>query len=379
MNGSEGAPDGTGPVMRRVVGRLAFALFVMAVAFLAGWPVSVEPVAWEAPAPPPLTGPYAPNDRLKAVELVGRGVALGPEATAVDGAGRVVTGTSDGRILRLDPAKGTFETLARTGGRPLGVAFERSGRLIVCDARKGLLALDPSGTLATLATEQGGVRFGFTNDADVAPDGTVYFSDSSDRRSIDATREEVLEHGGRGRLLAFHPDTGKTDLLLSGLQFANGVAVSGDGSYVVVNELSSYRITRYWLAGPKRGTHDVFADNLPGLPDNVTYSPARRAFWVALYSPRVAAVDLLAPHPLLRKLVLRLPLWTQPQPARHAWALAIDEAGRVVENMQDASPGCFAPVTSVLEHDGVLWLGSLERDSLGRIAAPPLPPAAGAP
>ena len=93
---------------------------------------------------------------------------------------------------------------------------------------------------------------------------------------------------------------------------------------------------------------------------------------MALYSPRIGALDFLAPHPFLRKVVLRLPLWTQPQPARVAWALAVDEEGRVALSLQDSSRGAFAPVTSVLERDGVLWLGSLERDSLGRIAAPPL-------
>jgi hypothetical protein len=70
--------------------------------------------------------------------------------------------------------------------------------------------------------------------------------------------------------------------------------------------------------------------------------------------------------------VLRLPRFAQPEPERVAWALAIDERGRVVESLQDASADAFAPVTSVRERDGVLWLGSLERDALGRIAAPPL-------
>ena len=32
--------------------------------------------------------------------------------------------------------------------------------------------------------------------------------------------------------------------------------------------------------------------------------------------------------------------------------------------------GAFAPVTSVRERDGVLWIGSLEGDGIGRLAAP---------
>jgi len=71
--------------------------------------------------------------------------------------------------------------------------------------------------------------------------------------------------------------------------------------------------------------------------------------------------------------VLRLPLWIQPQPKRHAFVLGVDEQGKVVENLQDESPGCFAPVTSAREHAGFLYLGSLELDALGRVRAPPAP------
>jgi len=49
----------------------------------------------------------------------------------------------------------------------------------------------------------------------------------------------------------------------------------------------------------------------------------------------------------------------------------VDEAGRVVEWMEDDSAAPFAPVTSVREHGGFLWLGSLHENALGRIAAPP--------
>ncbi len=104
----------------------------------------------------------------------------------------------------------------------------------------------------------------------------------------------------------------------------------------------------------------------------MTWSRERRAFWVALYSPRIPALDSLAPHPFLRKVVLRLPLWIQPQPAPVAFALSVNEEGNVVENLQDHSPRSFAPVTSVREHGGFLYLGSLEQNALGRLEAPPI-------
>jgi len=351
---------------------LAAALLLLAT-YLLAWPVPIEPSAWQAPPAPARSGPYAPNDRLAAVERIGRGEVDGPEATAIDAAGRVYTGARDGRILRLEPGARTFQLHARTGGRPLGMAVSADGGLVVADAEKGLLSVSPAGQVRVLATGAGGVPFRLTDDVVLARDGTAYFTDASSRIGLGGEREDVLEHAGRGRLLAWRPRTGAAELLLSGLQFANGVALSDDESWLLVNETGAYRITRYWLAGPRKGTAEPFLENLPGLPDNLTWSRERRVFWVALFSPRVPALDLLAPHPWLRKLVLRLPLWIQPQPRRRAMVLAVDESGRVVEWMEDDSAAPFAPVTSVREHGGFLWLGSLHESALGRIAAPPLP------
>ncbi|MFL5261333.1 MAG: SMP-30/gluconolactonase/LRE family protein [Anaeromyxobacteraceae bacterium] len=347
-------------------------------AYLALWPVPIAPVAWRPP-PSPHDPRFAPNDRFRGLARLAAGAVHGPEAIALDSRGRVVTGTADGRIVRLDPESGALQELARTGGRPLGLAFDREGQLYVCDAVRGLLLLTAAGELRTLATQHGGVPFGFIDDVDVAPDGTVYFSDASSRFGIHHDREDVLEHGGRGRLLAYHPATGATELLLSGLQFANGVAVAGDGAYVLVNETGAYRITRYWLTGPRRGRSDVFLDDLPGLPDNLTWSAERHAFWVALYSPRVPALDVLAPYPSLRKVILRVPRFLQPEPAAQGFALAVGEDGRVSEVLRDAGKGAYAPVTSVRERRGVLYLGSLEADGVGRLSAPPLAPAAAVP
>lgn len=344
---------------------------VTAIAWLLLAPVPIEPVAWRAPAPPARTGVLAPNDRLRGVERVGGPDVAKPEATAIDEAGRIHAGLADGRVVRIDPATGKATTLAATGGRPLGMAFDAGGLLYVCDAAKGLLRISPSGEVTTLATGQAGLPFGFTDDVSVAPDGMVYFTDATWRFGVGTYRDDILEHAGTGRLLSFDPRTGQVALVLSGLQFANGVAVSGDGSSLVVAETGSYRLQRHWLTGPRRGTSEPFVENLPGFPDNVTWSADRKVFWVALW-PRVGVVDALAPYPYLRKVVRRLPRWLQPDPATHAWIVAVDEQGRIVESLEWLAPESYFPVTSVRERDGWLWLGSLGQDGVGRIAAPPI-------
>src|SRR5262245_16013284 len=175
--------------------KLPFGLSVVALAILAyllAWPVPVEPVAFSPAAAPALIGPYAPNDRLAAVERLARGVGPGPEDVAFDARGRLYAGYEAGRLVGF-AADGTDpKPLATTGGRPLRRAFDPEGRLIVADARRGLLAVTPDGSVSELARGHGGRAFRLTDDLDVAGDGTIVFSDASSRFGVSDSMAAVL-------------------------------------------------------------------------------------------------------------------------------------------------------------------------------------------
>jgi sugar lactone lactonase YvrE len=347
------------------VSNLVIFILIAVAAYVLLWPVSFEPQAWTPPEAPAMTGVYEPNTALSAVERIGSGVDFGPEDTAFDRQGRIYAGMEHGRIVRFQPDGGGYEGFAETGGRPLGMAFDRSGNLIVADARKGLLSVSPDSQVTVLATEAEGLPFGLTDDVDVASDGTVYFSDASWKHSIDQYVLDGLEHGTHGRLLAYDPASRETRVLLDELSFANGVAVSPDQSYVLVCETWRYRIQRYWLSGPRRGQSDVFVENLPGFPDGVS-SNGEDTFWLALFAPRLSATDAILPHPFLRKVLLRLHL-LNPDPQRFGWVLGLDADGNVTHNFQDPTGTHYAPVTSAEESNGALYLGSLDQDSIGRL------------
>jgi sugar lactone lactonase YvrE len=345
-------------------------LLVLLVAYLLLWPVPIEPVAWDAPEAPALEGRYAINDRLVAITRLGEGVGVGPEDVAVDADGRIYVGYEDGRLVRFDAEGERPEVVADTGGRPLGLAFDPTGSLIVADGHRGLLRVSPSGSIEVLATEAEGVPFGFTDDVDVAADGTIYFSDASSKFGPKMkARDDILEHGGHGRLLRHDPVTGETTVLLRDLQFANGVAVAPDQRSVLVTQTGSYDIVRYWLEGERAGEHEVFFENLPGLPDGMS-SNGRDTYWVALYAPRNRFLDATSGRPLLRKIAFRLPTWLQPQPAPHAFVLGLSLEGEVVHNLQHVGPESFHPITSVEEVGGRLYLGSLTQPAFGVIDAP---------
>src|SRR5690606_28786878 len=120
----------------------------------------------------------------------------------------------------------------------------------VADGYEGLLRVSPGGAVEVLATEAEGVRFGFADDVDVADDGVIYFTDASSKFGpAMKARDDILEHGGHGRLLKYDPASKTTTVLLRGLQFANGVAVAPDQRSVFVTQTGNYDIVRYWLEG----------------------------------------------------------------------------------------------------------------------------------
>ncbi len=331
-------------------------------------PAPIDPAAYQPPSPPALAGVLEPNRDLRSAELLAAGRVRGPEDVAVDGQGRIYAGTEDGRIVRvtLDAGGEAVETFAETGGRPLGLDFDPGGNLIVADGLEGLLSVDAGGRVETLTTEAGGEPFGFADDLDVAADGRIYFSDASSRFGPGAYLYDLLESRPHGRLLRYDPLTGETEVLLDGLYFANGVALSRDEDFVLVNETYRYRITRYWLAGPRAGTSEVFLDNLPGFPDGVS-SNHRGTFWVALFTVRNPLMDRLHPRPLLKGLLSKLPRFLWPKPAPYGLVLAVDEEGRIRRSLHDPGGERVLEVTSAEEAGGFLYLGNLSRGRIARL------------
>lgn len=348
--------------------RLLLLLLIFILAYLLFWPVSIQPYSWQPPAAPALTGIFTPNERLKSVHHQPCLLGTGPEDIAQDSLGNLYGGLQNGVIFKYVPGSETPVVFTNTGGRPLGLHVDRQQHLIVADANKGLLSIDPSGNIRVLATEHGGFPFRFTDDLDIGADGTIYFSDASHRFDQHHYRDELFEHGPNGRLLAYDPTSGTTSLLIDSLRFANGVAVSPDQSFVLINETGRYQILRYWLTGPLRGTADIFIDNLPGIPDGIS-AAVDGTFWVALFTLRNQALDRLLPQPFLRKIVFRLPQAIQPQAAPYSFVLGLDLNGKVIHNLQDPTGG-YAPITSVQEENGILYFGSLSHPDFAWMPAP---------
>jgi len=347
------------------VATLIILILAAALVYLLFAPVPIAPAAWTPPTAPTLTGQYEKNTRLSATQKLSLGEGHKPEDVALDAEGKIYAGFEDGRIMVLQPDGTQPRVFANTGGRPLGLIFDRSGNLIVADAIKGLLSVNKAGEVKLLAADADGERFSCLNDLDAGADGTIYFTEASHKFPMTQHVNDLLEHQPNGRLLALDPQSQKPRTLLRDLYFANGVAVSPDQTYVLVVETGEYRIRRVWLNGPKMGQSDIFIDNLPGFPDGIS-SNGNDKFWLALVTPRQALVDRMLPYPFVRKIVARLPKFIQPGPQRSSFILALDPQGRVVDNLQNDSADCYSQIANVVERNGTLYFGSIGEDTIGR-------------
>lgn len=349
---------------------LASAISVLVLAIILWLIISPGPIDAAAfhPDPPiPLSSRDAASNQLKQAELLALGQVYGPEDVAVDARGYIYAGTQDGKIIRFLPGS-AVQTFAVTGGRPLGLQFDHQGNLIVCDAWKGLLSISPAGNISVLATQARGRPFQFTNDLDIASNGDIYFSDSSRFHQPDYMLD-ALEARAHGRLLRYRPGSGDVEQLADGLYFANGVALSQDESFVIVNETFRYRISRYWLKGEKQGEMDIFADHLPGFPDGAT-ADRQGTFWVAMPTLRNPQLDRYHSLPWLKNIIARLPRSLAPQPARYGLVMAFDEAGNIITSLHDSDGSHLQEITAVEPIGRQLYLGSLHNDRIGRYTLP---------
>lgn len=302
-----------------------------------------------------------------AIPVPGPGAEDVVVATSGPDEGSVFTGTADGVIFRVSHDGRKVDRVAHTGGRPLGIEFAPDGRLLVCDAQRGLLWVDPSsGHLDVITEDVGGLPMKFCNNGAIGSDGTLWWSDSSTKFGIDRWKDDFVRNTRTGRLLRRTPD-GVVTTVLDGLAFANGVALSAAEDFVCVAETGARTVVRHWISGPNKGMRDRLCTDLPGYPDNISRG-TDGLIWISIASPTDPLVERLQQAPMaLRRLATALPEAVQPKPKETVRAVAYDERGKLVHDVdiRPAEHGAsYHMVTGVREHDGRLWMGSLHEPAI---------------
>ncbi|HUL04694.1 MAG TPA: SMP-30/gluconolactonase/LRE family protein, partial [Candidatus Acidoferrum sp.] len=270
------------------------------------------------------------------------------------------------------------------GGFPLGLAFDRAGNLISCVGAMGLYSISKTGEVTKLSAETqrswtsivDDARLRDPNDCDIAPDGRIFFTDSTTRYDAHEWAVDSIESRPTGRLLCYDPKTGKTTTVLGNLRYANGVCLAHDGKSLFLAESWACRVHRYWFDGPKAGTFECVIRDMPGYPDNINRASDGN-YWMAWLGMRTPSFDLALRHPGMRKRMTRqLPQdeWLFPN-INTGGVVKFDESGRIVETLGDLTGVSHPMVTSMREHKGWLYVGGILNNRVGRYRIPGADPA----
>ncbi|XP_012272003.1 adipocyte plasma membrane-associated protein [Orussus abietinus] len=384
--------------------------FLAAVTFIPGLPPDVEFSEYSIVKPKDLPNHLASNDRLNDAEILFTGKLKGAEAFDSYG-DELYSGIYGGHVIKFD--RNRFDPVTKFGkacedfwelikcGRPLGLKFDKHGALYVADAYYGIFKVDVrTGKYEKIVDPnvpiKGKVPRIF-NYVDVASNGDLYWSDSSSDFSLHDGFYSMFT-APSGRLIRYNAATKKNEVLIENLLFANGVKLSHDESFVIVAETFRSRIMKYNIKGPKTGQREVFAEGLPGLPDNI-HSDGGKGFLVALVStadtehPQI--VQSLTPHPYIRKLITRLVTLAEApfklledvypnyysrrivymigsfEPlnglfGKKVTVLRLDETGKIIDALH-STDGKISTISSAFIHKGYLWLGSPHNEFIARV------------
>ncbi|MCB1342166.1 MAG: SMP-30/gluconolactonase/LRE family protein [Pseudooceanicola sp.] len=341
--------------------------------------VYVSPTFMDLPAAPETDegSIYAVNDKLHPVEKIGLDAIDGPEDVILDEDDNIYAGNRTGDIIRFfAPDYTRQEVYAHTGGRPLGMAFDRAGNLLVCIGGMGLYRITKAREVERLTDETNrswlsvidDSRLRLADDLDIAPDGRVFFSEATVRYEMHEWPVDCLESRGNGRIICYDPNKGKTHTVLKNLVFPNGICMSHDGQSFFFAETWGCRVSRYYFDGPKAGTVEVVIPDLPGYPDNINRA-SDGTYWLAIVGMRTPSLDLAMRMPGFRRRMAR-------RIAPDEWLYAnintgcvvrFDETGRVLETLWDKGGENHPMITSMREHKGHLYIGGINNNRIGRL------------
>ncbi|KAH7857895.1 hypothetical protein Vadar_017666 [Vaccinium darrowii] len=285
-------------------------------------PITPDPLE----LPPAYSASLLPtNSQLQRVIKLGEGLLDRPEDVCVDKNGVLYTATRDGWIKRFH-RNGSWEDWRRIQSDALlGLKITKEGSVIVCDAEKGLLKFGEDG-VTVLASQR------FANDVVEASDGSLYFSVASTKFGIHDWFFDVLEAKPHGQLLKF-------------------------------------RCLKYWLSGEGKGKTEIFVDNLPGGPDNIKLAPDG-SFWIALLQLTSGGLEYVHTSRALKHLVATFPKLLERVKGMHMKATIVNVApdGRIIRSFDDPDGAVMSFVTSALEFENHLYLGSLNSNFVGKLS-----------
>ena len=339
---------------------------------------ALNPLAYEPETIPAFEGVTQLNEKLLNSEKIQLDGWFGPEDILFDRLGNLYTGVhtkdfSDGRILKID-SSGKVEEFYNSGSWVAGLHFDKEQNLIALSHKQGLISISPTKEVNVLAaTDAQGKPFLIPNGLDIADDGMMYFSNTSEISSynIKYGRKVVMEMKPLGGLYRYNPKTRKIKTLIKGTYFGNGVVVSKDQKYLLMVETTKYRVVKYWLSGKKVGQTEIFIDNLPGFPNGISIREDG-SYWLGYSTKRNEALDKIHPKKGMKKLIYGLPEFMQPKAETFGMVMNISEEGAIIESLFDTKGAVLPEAGAVKEFNGHLYIGGDVLPYIGKYKLSPI-------
>ena len=324
---------------------------------------ALKPLAYQPEVIPAFEGTTQLNDNLVSSEKIQLDGWFGPEDILFDSLGNLYTGVhnadfSDGRILKIDPS-GNVEEFYNSGSWVAGLHFDKKQNLIALSHKQGLISISPMKEVKVLAkTDANGKPFLIPNGLDIADNGIMYFSNTSEISSytIKYGRKIIMEMKPLGGLYSYNPETKEIKTLIEGTYFGNGVVISKDQDYLLMVETTKYRVLKYWLSGAKAGQTEIFIDNLPGFPNGISIREDG-SYWLGFSTKRNEALDKIHSKKGMKKFIYSLPEFMQPKAETFGMVMNISKEGKIIESLFDTNGTVLPEAGAVKEFNGHLYIG----------------------
>ena len=193
-----------------------------------------------------------------------------PEGLAIDGNGDLWAGGEAGQLYRIRGK--SVEVVAQLGGFCLGITISPEQEIVVCNAGLHCVQyVDRAGKVLRTIDRAGGSSLKNPNFSVFDEEGNLYFSDSG------------TWNGGDGHVYCVRPN-GQVEHVAGPFLFANGLALSADGSSLFVAESQRDCVTRIELErAASAGAREVYASGLQRIPDGLALD-AEGALYVTCYA-----------------------------------------------------------------------------------------------
>lgn len=347
----------------------------------------------------PFEGVLQANNLLSDAGYIGHGKLRGPECLAIHKDGSMYTGLVSGWIVRVDTKTNTIHKVVLIGdekdqaicddfsphtpshqscGAPLGVRFHPNNpdMLYATDVYYGLVKIDVKLGTKKIILGVNDTRFNdlpmkFPDDLDIDGD-IIYFIDSSYEHGFNEAMDEHIEALPRGRLFSYNEKTDDLEMIADNLYFPNGLQLMPNKREILINENTMSRIIKVHLTGEKKGTKEVFAE-LPGFGDTIRLSDHNTLFVpfaLARNPANPSLLDSMGEYPLVRSLlpaVLDFHELVIKFGPKYGLAAEYDLNGKVLKSWHDPGGARVDLITSMVVHDGKLYLGSFVNDFIAVI------------